>query len=109
MEREVLKIEDKSRIESITFMYPNLMSNNAETLVKEVFNKIKEKEREIQNLRQQQRGLEEELNKLRDTWNNMSKWFTYTHPVKEKDYIIDKCSIIVKGHGNDIIGKTTVV
>ena len=92
---EKLKVEDKSRIENVIFIHPELMSSNASVLVKE-------KRLEV-------RSLEEEQKKAREEWETIKKMCTYTHPTIEKEYYKGECNFAIKGHGNDIIGRTTVM
>lgn len=106
---EVIKVEDKSRIDKVTFLYPDLMCENAEEVVKERYNRLMNTERSLQEARYKTRSLEEEYKKAQAEWNQIKPMFTYTHPTTEKKVINNTCDMVIKGHGNDIIGKTTIM
>lgn len=106
---EVIKVEDKSRIDKVTFLYPDLMHENAEEVVKERYSRLMSIEKSLQEARCTTRSLEEEYKKAQAEWNQIKVAFTYTHPTTEKKVIKNTCEMIIKGHGNDIIGKTTVM
>lgn len=106
---EKLKVEDKSRIENVIFIHPELMSSNASELVKEKYARMINIDNSLQEKRVEVRSLEEEQKKAREEWEVIRKMCTYTHPTKEKVYHKEVCNFAIKGHGNDIIGKTTVM
>ena len=106
---EKLKVEDKSRIENVIFIHPELMSSNASELVKEKYSRMINIDKSLQEKRAEVRNLEEEQRKAKEEWENIKKMCTYTHPIKEKVYHKEVCNFAIKGHGNDIIGKTTVM
>lgn len=104
-----IKVEDKSRIENIIFFHPELMGSNASELVKEKYSRMINIDKTLQEKRAEVRNLEEEQKKAREEWETIKKMCTYTHPIKEKVYHKEVCNFAIKGHGNDIIGKTTVM
>ena len=106
---EKLKVEDKSRIENVIFIHPELMSSNASELVKEKYSRMINIDKSLQEKRAEVRNLEEEQRKAKEEWENIKKMCTYTHPTKEEVYHKEVCNFAIKGHGNDIIGKTTVM
>lgn len=106
---EKLKVEDKSRIDSVIFIHPELMSSNASELVKEKYSRMINIDKSLQDKRAEIRSLEEEQKKAREEWETIKKMCTYTHPTIEKEYYKGECNFAIKGHGNDIIGRTTVM
>ena len=106
---EKLKVEDKSRIENVIFTHPELMSSNASELVKEKYSRMINIDKSLQDKRAEVRSLEEEQKKAREEWETIKKMCTYTHPTIEKEYYNGECNFAIKGHGNDIIGRTTVI
>ena len=106
---EKIRIEDKSRIENVIFFHPELMGPNASDLVKEKYARMANIDKSLQDKREEVRNLEEEQKKAREEWETIKRMCTYTHPVKEKEYHKEVCNFAIKGHGNDIIGKTTVM
>ena len=104
-----IKLEDRSRIENVIFIHPELMCPNASDLVKEKYSRMINIDKTLQEKRAEVRNLEEEQKKAREEWETIKKMCNYTHPIKEKAYHKEVCNFVIKGHGNDIIGKTTVM
>lgn len=109
MEKEILIVEDKSRIERVIFKHPELMSSNAESLIREKYNRLLGIRNSLSDARLNVRIYEEELKEAEKEWDSISKMVTLTHPSRQKEYHTEKCSFGIRGHGNDIIGKTSVV
>lgn len=110
MEREeILKIEDKSRIEKVVFNNPELVNENAEEIVKEKYNRMINLGNTLLETRTKVRSLEEEYKRVQEEWHRLQSFFTYSHPILEKKVTRDTCEMVIKGHGNDIIGRTTVM
>lgn len=107
--KEIIKVEDKSRIESVTFLMPDLMGSKAVEIVKDRYNRLYNLQQSLYKARYKTRELEEEVKKAQAEWNKIATMITYTHPIKEKVYHKEVCNFAIKGHGNDIIGKTTVM
>ena len=85
------------------------MSSNAEFLIREKYNRLLGIKASLNESRINTRNLEEELKEAEKEWNSISKMVTLTHPSRQKEYHKEKCSFGIRGHGNDIIGKTSVV
>lgn len=106
---EKLRIEDKSRIDKITFNHPELMNERASELIKEKYSRMISLSNTLQDKRVEIRSLEEEERKARKEWEEIKSMITYSHPIVEKEYNKGECNFAIKGHGNDIIGRTTVM
>ena len=106
---EKLKVEDKSRIDNVVFYHPELMNEEASELVKVKYARMISLSKTLQDKRAEVRSLEEKEKKVKEEWERISKICTYTHPTIEKEYYKGECNFAIKGHGNDIIGKTTVM
>ena len=106
---EIIKIEDRSIIDKITFNHPELMSDDAESIIREKYNNLIQLDNRIHLLRDELRTLEDQLKLANKEWNIIKNNFEYTHPIKNKTVVKDICTIAIKGHGNDIIGRTTVI
>lgn len=85
------------------------MSSNAESLIREKYNRLLGIKASLNESRINIRNLEEELKEAEKEWDSISKMVTLTHPSRPKEYYTEKCSFGIRGHGNDIIGKTSVV
>lgn len=106
---EIINVENRKEIDKINFIYPELMSSDAEDFIKNFYKELQSKEEELHLYRERCNKLEGELKTLQSKWGEMRKLFTYTHPSKEKVLNINKCTVAIQGHGNDIIGRTTVM
>lgn len=106
---EILKIEDKSKIDKVIFNYPELMSSNAEDTIKKMYMEMVSLDTELQQARAKVRDLESTVREAKEKWRSMQNLFTYTHPINEKVYVTESCTFAIQGHGNDLIGKTTVM
>lgn len=106
---EKLRIEDKSRIDKVIFNYPELMNERASELIKEKYSRMISLSNTLQDKRAEIRILEEEERKARKEWEEIKSMITYSHPIVEKEYSKEECNFSIRGHGNDIIGKTSVV
>lgn len=106
---EVIKIEDKSTITNIVFKFPELMGENAESLVKEKYSHLISLQDKLQKARSEVRGLEEEVKIETEKWRLLQDIVSYSHPTSEKIVKSETCGLTIQGHGNEIIGKTTVM
>lgn len=109
MEKEIIIVEDKDKIEKVIFNHPELMSDNAESIIREKYNRILNIKASLSDARVNIRNLEEELKEAEKEWDNIKDMFTLIHPSRQKEYYKEKCSFGIRNHGNDIIGKTSVV
>ena len=105
---EILKVEDRSKIDKVIFNYPELMSLDAEDTIKKMYMEMTSLDAELQQARVKVRDLENAVKEAKERWHNIQNFFTYTHPTYEKKYIIESCALTIQGHGNDIIGRTTI-
>ena len=104
-----IKIEDKSRIENITFLYPELMNENAEAKFKEVYESMMIILSSLQEAREKVLDLEKKYKEASEYWNSIKHLCKYSHPCIYKDDIIKECGWSIRGHGNAIIGKTSII
>lgn len=106
---ELLKVEDRSRIDKVIFNYPELMSSDAEDIIKKMYLEMTSLDTKLQQARAEVRDLENAVKEAKERWHNIQNFFTYTHPTCEKKYITEDCTLVIQGHGNDIIGRTTIM
>lgn len=106
---EKLKVEDKSRISNIIFHHPQLMNDKAISIIEEKYSRLKNLDESIHRLRYELITLEEQYASAKKEWDSLKILFDYSHPYTEKEAIKGSCDIAIKGHGNDIIGRTTII
>ena len=101
-----MEIIDYKTIKSITSKYPNLTSDNAEEVMLSKHTLIVNLQDEIYRLRELLRRAEDKIEVEKKEFNEMSKMFNIEYATISKKAIQNESSIMIKGHGNDIIGRT---
>ena len=101
-----MEIIDYKTIKSITSKYPNLTSDNAEEVMLSKHTLIVTLQDEIYRLRGLLRRAEDKIEVEKKEFDEMSKMFDIEYATINKKAIQNKSSIMIKGHGNDIIGRT---
>ena len=101
-----MEIIDYKTIKSITSKYPNLTSDNAEEVMLSKHTLIVNLQDEIYRLRELLRRAEDRIEVEKKEFNEMSKMFNIEYATISKKAIQNESSIMIKGHGNDIIGRT---
>ena len=101
-----MEIIDYKTIKSITSKYPNLTSDNAEEVMLSKHTLIISLQDEIYRLRELLRRAEDKIEVEKKEFNEMSKMFNIEYATINKKAIQNESSIMIKGHGNDIIGRT---
>jgi hypothetical protein len=101
-----MEIIDYKTIKSITSKYPNLTADNAEKVMLSKHNLIVTLQDEIYRLRELLRRAEDKIEIEKKEFNEMSKMFNIEYATINKKAIQNESSIMIKGHGNDIIGRT---
>lgn len=101
-----MEIIDYKTIKSITSKYPNLTSDNAEEVMLSKHTLIVTLQDEIYRLRELLRRAEDKIEVEKKEFNEMSKMFNIEYATITKKAIQNESSLMIKGHGNDIIGRT---
>ena len=76
-------VTDTKIIKSATPKYPEIVSQDAEKILKEMFNKIQEKESKLSKLRMEVIALEKEIRVIEDTYIDVARLFDITFGKKE--------------------------
>ena len=100
-----LKILDSTRIKSIKFFFPDLMSSDAEDIIRTAYKVLLEKERDLSDYRAKVRELEEEVKERRENWNKLQEVIEVTFEERVSEYKENKAGVAILGCGNDIYGK----
>jgi hypothetical protein len=101
-----MEIIDYKTIKSITSKYPNLTSDNAEEVMLSKHTLIVTLQDEIYRLRELLRRAEDKIEVEKKEFNEMSKMFDIEYATITKKAIQNESSLMIKGHGNDLIGRT---
>lgn len=95
----ITSINDKI-IEKVIFKYPELMTSNAEELIRKEYSNILALKEELLNTRDKVRALEKELKEKEEVFRNKQEWFTLEYETKTKEYITRECGIV---HNGDLV------
>jgi hypothetical protein len=104
---EVFIVEDKSKIESIILKYPHLMADDAISKYKDIYYSLLKTKQDLQEARQTVRDLEDKIKEEELIWNTISPLVNITFANKSKTISIESSRVIIKGDGNDILGRST--
>ena len=78
-------------------------------IIREKYNRLHNIKASLSDARLNVRIFEEELKEAEKEWNSIKTMITFTHPSRQQEYFKESCSVGIRGHGNDIIGKTSVM
>lgn len=106
---DIIKVEDRNTINNIVFKFPELMREDAEDTIKMKYSHLISLQDKLQEARSNVRSLEEEVKREMEEWRTLQDIVSYSHPTSEKIVKVETCGLTIQGHGNDIIGKTTVM
>ena len=92
-----IRIEDKTRIKSIKFNFPELMDTDSSTLIREEYYSLLETKEELQEARKAVRELEKELRKKEMAWNKKKDLFEIEFESTEKEVKTTKSYMVING------------
>lgn len=95
----ITSINDKV-ISKITFKYPELMTPNAEKLIRKEYKELIELKEKLNSTRDKVRVLEKELKEKEDMFRSKQEWFTLEYETKTKEYITRESGIV---HNGDLV------
>ena len=91
-----VKVEDKTRIKSIKFNFPELMDTASSSLIREEYYSLIETKEELQEARKVVRELEKKLHKKEMAWNNKKGLFEIEFESNEKEVKTTKSFVALK-------------
>ena len=99
--------EDRSKIKSIKFKYPNLMSALAEEEIRAKHLEINRLKNEVSKQSLHLTALQDQLAKVQKEFQALSELFEIEYETVTKEYQVNNVNVMIQGHGNSIIGKTS--
>ena len=105
---ETIYTENRNKIKNITIKFPELVEKNASKLIEEEYYTILSKENKLRSLREEVRNLEEEVKHLKQEFSIKLNLFEIEFETESKEVTKSKCGVMVEGHGNSTLGKTTL-
>lgn len=107
--KTILHIEDKTRIKKVHFKHPKLVSSVAEAYIKDTYYQLLNKKEELNEAREKVRYLEKEIIEMEKEFKIITSDCTIEFETTDKEYTTRESDMMIKGHGNDIIGRKTIV
>lgn len=101
---QTLVITDTRKIKSIKFKFPELVSPDAEDIIKADYQSLLELKDKLQEYRIKALETEKLVKEATEDFNEKTKGCTIEFETYEKKYTSNKASIFIKGQGNDILG-----
>lgn len=95
--------EDTNKIKKVHFKHPELVSENAENLVKEEYYALQEAKQELYKARERVRELEGVYEGKKKTFDDWSNLFTLEFDTHEVQYTVNKVLLSVKGDSVNIL------
>lgn len=93
----IVKVEDKSRIKSIKFKFPELMDTDALSFIKDEYYALKETENELHSARDLVRSLEKKLAEMKKNWEAKEGLFDIEFDSCEKEVKTTKSYMTING------------
>lgn len=107
--KETLQIKDTNKIKDIHFKHPELMSKSAKNRIKKLFYNIYKTQRILHEERDKVIKLEIKLKTLQKEFNTLSCLFDIEYETTTKEIVRETEGFGIRGLGNDVIGRQTVI
>lgn len=101
---QTLLIEDTKKIKSINFKFPNLMSSNAEGIIKRYYQSLLDLKDQLQDCRTKAWELEEKIKEAEKEFRDIASLCTIEFETYSKEYKTNSSGLYIKGQGNSILG-----
>lgn len=99
-----LVVTNTRKIKSVTFKFPDIVSSDAEEIIKKDYQTLIELKDKLQEYRTKVREAEKAVAEAEQAFREKSHGCTIEFETSEKDYVSRQTSILIKGQGNDILG-----
>lgn len=103
--KQKITITDTSKIKKIEFKYPFMVNEDAERIIKEKHSKLVFFERQLKRAKQEAIDLEQEYNKLKEEFKDITKACKIEYETYDKEYTTRESSLFIAGQGNDTLGR----
>jgi glycerol-3-phosphate dehydrogenase len=92
-----VKVEDRTKIKSITFKHPELMGKDAEKMVKSEYRELLNLKEKLYAAREEVRKLETLYGTLEADWNSKKDMFDIEFESTEKEVKTEKSNMLLNG------------
>lgn len=98
-----------NEVESVTLLYPEIMNDKAKEIIKSLQESIWNLEDAIYKHYEAIRSLEKEVKQHRESLSKILSIADIKYKTVSKEITINTSTFGIRGHGNDIIGRTSKV
>lgn len=92
-----VKVEDRTKIKSVTFKHPELMGKDAEKMVKLEYRELLDVKDKLYAAREEVRRLEKLYGTLETGWNSKKDMFDIEFESTEKEVRTEKSNLLLNG------------
>ena len=92
-----VKVEDRTKIKSVTFKHPELMGKDAEKMVKLEYRELLDVKEKLYAAREEVRRLEKKYDTLEKSWNAKKEMFDIEFESTEKEVKTQKSYLTING------------
>lgn len=92
-----VKVEDKTKIKSVTFKHPELMGKDAEKMVRLEYKELLDIKEKLYAAREEVRRLEKKYDTLEKSWNAKKDMFDIEFECIEKEVKTEKSNMTING------------
>lgn len=92
-----VKVEDRTKIKSVTFKHPELMGKNAEKMVRLEYKALLDFKAELSEARDRVRKLEKKVDAMEKDWNAKKDMFDIEFESSEKEVKTEKSNMTING------------
>lgn len=98
-----------NEVESVSLLYPEYMHPNAAETIQALQEEVWALEDDIHTHRSAIHNLEKTLNTKKEVLQKLLNVATINYKTVSKEVTVNTCTFGIRGHGNDIIGRTSKV
>ena len=92
-----VKVEDRTKIKSVTFKHPELMGKNAEKMIRLEYKALLDAKAELSEARDRVRKLEKKVDAMEKSWNAKNEMFDIEFECIEKEVKTEKSNMTING------------
>ena len=101
---QTLVITNTRKIKKVHFKFPDIMSSDAEEVIKKDYQNLIEHKDKLQECSAKVTETEKKVAEAEEAFREKSHGCTIEFETSEKEYVSRQSSILIKGQGNDILG-----
>lgn len=104
---EIVEVQNREKIKDVVLKYPEIMHPDAKRLISEEYYNLINLKNELNKTREKVWELERLYKEKEEEFNSKSLLFELEFETETTNVTIHESAVMLKGYGNDIIGKGT--